>query len=791
VHDAYAASLEEARKNAYSDAEVTALHTQLLQAEPERDQLRAELEKERLEQMGQLQRTQQKPLEEEFEGESEHIPSFRAELEKERLLQLQRAQQQQIQQAQGELASMQAQSQQSVQAFQHFLTGGQPTASPEEVQESPQEQASNAYTKLRLAELQYENGSLLRDLERANAKRSGTEGYLLKKENERLQKELQDAKLKNELLEVATEEIGDVYVKQREGLDDAVAENEKLQKELDEVKAANERLDVAAEEARKRHEKDHGELETAQREYKLLKESFDEEQREHQALMRKCQKLTEERTQLRVQVTELGAAKKNLEEKNMKNEDDHEAYVQDLAVQLKAKEQAEQNAQSLGRELEKLPKTDVSLLDDLQEEKSKNQEAKSRISILEAEKKDWIETATKLEAKIENLQAMQADHEKFASRIKYLEDDLSSLRGIVADDLKNIDEYHEIFRSDEDEPPELNALRSGIVDILVDYTERHDNLKEQKEHELALKEEEIREIEHFHQQEVKHLQNVVKRLVAQLSDQANDEDPKQKVDWEKMYNERKTAYEKLHRDFQRVKGIAIHYDGPKLQRQNEELRQRLTALNDKYNLAIEELSHWREKAANWHQEYRTIEERSQQTAQAFEERIKHLNEDMLGYIRDYHDNLPVNNPDWWQVEALQKQVKKLQHNLELRSRETQRMREERDQAIKEFQRLREANEEGRSIRFASLLAGTLPKGKYTPRYEMPEEVAERMRLIRELRREQQERRATEEKDEAEIERVRRYRMGDRYPPELPEWKGVVKQTPRERWGVGVLDEADV
>ncbi|KAF2279489.1 uncharacterized protein EI97DRAFT_439827 [Westerdykella ornata] len=531
--------------------------------------------------------------------------------------------------------------------------------------------------------------------------------------------------------------------------------------------------------------------------------------RELSSLQRALRDVLEEKKQLKA---ELDAEK----ERNRESERKLEDKVNKLEGSLQEAEQraieAEKDDQ-LKKALEvanKMAESAQQAVEELKAAHSDLSEAqallKTEVDTLGAEKERLEEelrqrTSEKelLGQKVAEMEAkMSEEGGKYAKAMEQLLDDVSAMHGMVAENgMKSPAEFKDMFELGREGPDEAAELRIGIIELMVLYGTKASALAEEKaalEQELASRLDTITEMEQKHLEELRNLQEEVEkqqglaqRLASQLFAEANAEDSKQKDDWEQLYHDKEAAYRKLSDEHERLRQFTIESNAPELKNQIKVLEERLVHLNKRYKLLATQRNQFREAAANWENEYRAEHEQYQQNLRERETMIEQHEQEMRETIKQYYDHLPKNDPEWFEIDALQKQVKKLEQLLAHKEGEVLRWQKERDTAVERFHEVRTAMEEGRYIRYAGLFADSAPRsGPRVPRYESEEETRERMRKLEELRRRQNERRVREGKEERRVEEIRRDRfreVGTKYPPLRPGWKELVKKSPEERWAV--------
>ncbi|KAJ4367524.1 hypothetical protein N0V83_007107 [Neocucurbitaria cava] len=280
---------------------------------------------------------------------------------------------------------------------------------------------------------------------------------------------------------------------------------------------------------------------------------------------------------------------------------------------------------------------------------------------------------------------------------------------------------------------------------------------------------------------------------------------------------RATAEKQYHAEIER-KDREFQISLRKAEDGNAMLLEQVRKAEDGNAMLHEQVKKYEAGAHQWEHEYNlAITEREMRTA-AFEEHIQELKNEVLLYIKEYHDK--THDPDHWRIEGLQNKVRTLERELKTTNDLFGQTKRERARLEDEVARLMDANKQrekdiarlgrawitgsaaptlvetvssdtdevdsmSRSASSSSLLWLTTPKRvndvPRVPRCHLPLEIEKREQAMVQFRKDQQRRREEQEAPYKTLENARRLRMGPFYPPAKEGWQDLVKKDVWERW----------
>lgn len=401
----------------------------------------------------------------------------------------------------------------------------------------------------------------------------------------------------------------------------------------------------------------------------------------------------------------------------------------------------------------------------------------------ELQKKD-----ERLERQIQREKSDRESVEKAA--IQMLRDEIATMSKVGAATTHGMETNKETQKNTNDFPEEHLTLLAWIKGLTDQYKARCSEFESKTEHlyhELEGKENDLRALEAKLQKQVDEFETHIHEKEQGIR-QINEEYFAHSDSWEGLYKEKQKALDKLLAKYKKLQGIAIYNFDSSLE--NKRLKKELLALQDKYNIIFSEHGHYKSLSENWKEEFEQLEVRYYSHREESEQMIKELEEEMHGYVKEYYNKLPVNDPDWFTMSELQSQTRNLSkenENLEILRRNLQ--KEKKDlQALNmcletkyrivhlENENLRDAIKRGRDHFYAEPLRDLDEKRARKLSKECIKAAEEKR--ARRLSRER-----IKDAEEKLIENARAWKMKEQYPPKKKEYREVVTRTTWDRWEV--------
>ncbi|KAH7080478.1 hypothetical protein BKA63DRAFT_488233 [Paraphoma chrysanthemicola] len=260
---------------------------------------------------------------------------------------------------------------------------------------------------------------------------------------------------------------------------------------------------------------------------------------------------------------------------------------------------------------------------------------------------------------------------------------------------------------------------------------------------------------------------------------------------------------------------------PDLAKRNRELEVNLTHTRDKARKLSEATKKYKDIARQWADEVISAKSEMERKEAVFGAEVKRLDDEMLGYIKDYYDKR--HEPGDCDSCDLQKRIKELERELAgvndmSNATKTEKARLE-EQIGRVFERNEWLEKEVERLGSAVMMGGnvdqfgregmypahvdsprssflgdssesmewlTSPKraqnhGPFIPRCHLPAAIDARNVETEKLKKEQQQRRDEEEKAIAIMEQLRKWNLNRRNLPDTEDWKKLTKQSAWERW----------
>ena len=408
--------------------------------------------------------------------------------------------------------------------------------------------------------------------------------------------------------------------------------------------------------------------------------------------------------------------------------------------------------------------------------------ANRSIDRLEKENKDITTAIADTKARLEKLGASpSASLEEFKAEIHKLRSDIDAMQKALAANSYDIAAYKKLLEDNQNKPNELILLTHETRQLLHGYEAMLHEATEQKEILLLRLAEKEKEIET--------LKTSLAAEARKASKVANDEEDLVEDTWEQLYRDKTERYEKLEEALNKRHAQAQTKLRNNLEQKNKELLARFTQSQDEKAQLEAQIMKLQDSAANWEAEFRELKIRHNLQRDESEQEIEKLKVETSTALTEYQNEMPTNNPDWWDVTKLQRQVRDLERRLQRQVDASIQQKEALGTSYDAYAKLKEQNsafrqELGLDEDFQpSTRTRRLIKPR-RPDYESAEATAAREKILDEYREKQAGARRKREAERELIEKARKWKMGDRYPPNHPETYDAIKsKTARERWEV--------
>jgi hypothetical protein len=417
--------------------------------------------------------------------------------------------------------------------------------------------------------------------------------------------------------------------------------------------------------------------------------------------------------------------------------------------------------------------------------------SKVKIREMEDERAVLEMKTTKLEAgdqdKREKAERCPDERNKCKQAMLTLIEDLATVRRAVEANPAYIEGFQDILRKGDHEPEECILFRVELIQVIDHYVSKISVLEAQNE-KLAVQ-------THEHKQAVQRLEDKLGKYVAiSKSDEANGEDSTQKDSVFKILAEKQKAFEFVDRQYQNLKAMVIKLDPKALHDELIALRGKYVDLKDRHDVLALDRNEWKERCESWEYDYHSATARYELERQELQVAIHKMEAEELEYIYEYHKRLPKNDPDWFKVEALQKQVRNLEGDKKGLVKEKQNAEKKRDDAVIEFKRLRAVMNAVQTMSYRPASSPSNPllsflsddpnaaKKTYTPKYESLRETEKRNAYLKGLKGRQKELRKKECIEEELVDKARKREMGAKYPRQ-DEIEKLKRRCDWDRWYV--------
>lgn len=493
-------------------------------------------------------------------------------------------------------------------------------------------------------------------------------------------------------------------------------------------------------------------------------------------------------TELEEQLRQSNDSENTLETSLSSVEEARQKLQHDLDITKPAKERLEKEEGELIDHVKWLEQQCAEAQALVDAEKALRETAEEKIKCLERDTKDYQIAISDVEKGVPNSEATNEASDSYAGSIQQLQADIDTIRQTMRGNTRDIEAYRDILdTSDEGESKRIVMIRVSIRKLLDQYMEMLSNVKGL----IAPYHKEMQESE-------KQLRQAEKEREEEL--EMTDE---QHLKWKPLYENEKMRHKRLKATCERLKTKVkeLYQTVPELRHENKELRSRLSDCRDHGNLMKEQAQKWQEQALHWETEYTAKEAICEKHRSHLESQLEMQKEEMLKYIKDYHDCMPENDPDWWAMEGLQRKIKDVERQLTDVKDMLARVKGDRETAYRKIETLMDEKkalaEETERLRLGILEEMEAPEGdsgydsNWKPRKndkkdtwsQSKEEAAKQRKTMEEFKEKQ--RIDREEGDTARaqqvMEKVRMWKMGLYYPPRRVDWGETVEKTPWERW----------
>ncbi|KAF2870007.1 hypothetical protein BDV95DRAFT_94498 [Massariosphaeria phaeospora] len=351
-----------------------------------------------------------------------------------------------------------------------------------------------------------------------------------------------------------------------------------------------------------------------------------------------------------------------------------------------------------------------------------------------------------------------------------------------------------------DDEKEINEYEKKITRLEASNSAAYKKIEEQEKR-LTSFEQKEKAVE----KPTKELQEKRDSYYLKEAEEANNEPglyqvPPPRENWEQLYqakNKLLVVYQERCRELETLN--EQNYK-PGLEKENENLKMELASVNDEAFSLKEEVAKWSSLSDQWKDELLQTEAQRQRQEEVSTQEMEDLKQEMVQHVADYRDRLEK-EPNWWDMEALQRRVDELEEKLKKRLADIEELKKAKVVAYEEYEKLRGENgklrEEYNRLKeawgTASQFVSTNPminsyrtrsKAKPIPNYQSKEETAAREKRLEDFKAQQKKVRDERRIEIELIERVRRWKMGSFYPPDrLGEkgWKLMKSQAVWDRW----------
>ncbi|KAF2031941.1 hypothetical protein EK21DRAFT_87553 [Setomelanomma holmii] len=411
----------------------------------------------------------------------------------------------------------------------------------------------------------------------------------------------------------------------------------------------------------------------------------------------------------------------------------------------------------------------------------------------------------------EHLRTVDEDLEKLRQEVEELTYAIEQTSQASQDNLLNTEALNRL-KQDSDSSNEITKLYTALCELISDLGDR---LYSSTLNDLELR------------GQLANKENELNLALKALRDDAADTSvmsPKyksahDKITWKQAYKDMRQRKEQAEAKYESFKKTAEAMYRPDLERKNRELQIELNAARDELEKYREKVAEYRGRARGWEEEYKNAELEHEKCTAVFEQTLKEQRDEMLLYIRDYHDK--TQDPEHWEISGLQRRIATLERDLQSTNEHFNTVKSEKARVEDKVEKLQDIKvryeRHIEELSRANIMGGAMPRfqtpdsdcsdsdtssfsisplssrdpftnpkpvkrrGPYIPRCPSPKEMKRREGILQDLREAQQQRREDEEKKIEIIEKVRKRHMQEMYPPWKEGWKQLIRQGLWKRW----------
>ncbi|OAL50595.1 hypothetical protein IQ07DRAFT_643837 [Pyrenochaeta sp. DS3sAY3a] len=160
--------------------------------------------------------------------------------------------------------------------------------------------------------------------------------------------------------------------------------------------------------------------------------------------------------------------------------------------------------------------------------------------------------------------------------------------------------------------------------------------------------------------------------------------------FEDLLNQEREKRIDVEMKYQELKKSTEITSRPDLEKLNRELQSDLDKSQNENTTLREQILYSQASITHWQSEFHGVQAEREVQITAFEDAIKQQQNEMLCYIKEYHDK--TRDPEHWKIDGLQKKVKALERELQLASEKHEQVKREKARADDDIRRLKLANE---------------------------------------------------------------------------------------------------
>ncbi|PVI07205.1 hypothetical protein DM02DRAFT_666947 [Periconia macrospinosa] len=243
------------------------------------------------------------------------------------------------------------------------------------------------------------------------------------------------------------------------------------------------------------------------------------------------------------------------------------------------------------------------------------------------------------------------------------------------------------------------------------------------------------------------------------------------------------AYDDLRLDYEDTRVIVqklraenkdLHDGVPRMRRENQILKKQLAFYQTHCETIQKSLDNATAESAEWKAEYKLTLDKLEKQRFEFDTLLEQKDVEMNRCIREYRDGMSEQNGEWWDIQSLQKKLRKMeQDNYEI-SQRLEAVKKDKEAAYQESSKLNKELGEMKKSRSDY----NHPSRKLAHKsWDTAEAAAARKQTMTKLRKEKRMERERDNREEEILEQVRRWYMEKSYPP----GKRSYTKLPRKSW----------